>query len=244
MAQAQGSLVSAVVDAILTFLDDDFDVAHARSTSPCPTTARSPEMVGRRQGGAIMARSKSVKARGALTLLLLMIGVLAGSSAAQTPSPEGHTFTSPGRRTGSPAGSTRRNGLVYHDPVNPDRIVCDLCESWTVSRDGKTYTFRLRQAQWHDGQPVTAEDIKFSLDRIVEPGPIRVRTGVLRAFYEHGSARVIDDPTVRVPITFASPLFLENLALEYMKMYPKHVAKGVRLESLSTSAGSPRLDGA
>src|SRR5262245_4030192 len=68
------------------------------------------------------------------------------------------------------------NGLVYHNPVKPDEIVCDLCESWTVSPDGKTYTFRLRQAQWHDGKPVTAEDIKFSLDRITEPGAIRVRT--------------------------------------------------------------------
>jgi peptide/nickel transport system substrate-binding protein len=126
--------------------------------------------------------------------------------------------------------SPQFNGLVYHDPVSPDRIVCDLCESWTVSRDGRTYTFRLRPAQWHDGQPVTAADIKFSLDRIVEPGAVRVRTGVLRAFYEHGAAQVVDDRTVRVPIKFASPLFLENLASEYMKMYPKHVAAGLSPE--------------
>jgi peptide/nickel transport system substrate-binding protein len=117
------------------------------------------------------------------------------------------------------------NGLVYHNPVNPDEIVCDLCESWTVSPDGKTYTFRLRDAQWHDGQPVTAEDIKFSLDRITEPGAIRVTTSVLRTFYEHQSAEVVDARTIRVPIKFASPLFLENLASEYMKMYPKHVAE-------------------
>jgi peptide/nickel transport system substrate-binding protein len=122
------------------------------------------------------------------------------------------------------------NGLVYHNPVNPDEIVCDLCESWTVSADGTTYTFRLREAQWHDGQPVTAEDIKFSLDRIVEPGAIRVRTGVLRTFYEHQSAEVVDAKTIRVPIKFASPLFLENLASEYMKMYPKHVAQGLSPE--------------
>jgi peptide/nickel transport system substrate-binding protein len=113
---------------------------------------------------------------------------------------------------------------VYHNPVHPDEIVCDLCDRWTVSPDGTTYTFRLREAQWHDGTPVTAEDIKFSLDRITEPGAIRVRTGVLRTFYEHGSAQVLDDRTIRVPIKFASPLFLENLASEYMKMYPKHVA--------------------
>src|SRR2546428_9368202 len=122
------------------------------------------------------------------------------------------------------------NGLVYHNPVNPNEIVCDLCESWTVSPDRKTYSFRLREAQWHDGKPVTAEDIKFSLDRITEPGAIRVRTGVLRTFYGHQSAQVLDDRTIRVPIKFASPLFLENLASEYMKMYPKHVARNLSPE--------------
>ena len=137
--------------------------------------------------------------------------------------------------------SPQFNGLVYHNPVNPDEIVCDLCESWTVSRDGKTYTFRLRQAQWHDGQPVTAEDIKFSLDRIVEPGAIRVRTGVLRTFYEHGSAQVIDPRTIRVPIKFASPLFLENLASEYMKMYPKHVAQGLSRGGRAEAGQADRL---
>jgi peptide/nickel transport system substrate-binding protein len=128
-----------------------------------------------------------------------------------------------------PAGP-QFNGLVYHNPVNPDDIVCDLCESWTVSPDGTTYTFRLREAQWHDGKPVTAEDIKFSLDRITEPGAIRVRTGVLRTFYEHQSAEVADARTIRVPIKFASPLFLENLASEYMKMYPKHIAQSLSPE--------------
>jgi ABC-type oligopeptide transport system substrate-binding subunit len=52
----------------------------------------------------------------------------------------------------------------------------------------------------------------------------------LRAFYEHQSAQVIDDRTIRVPIKFASPLFLENLASEYMKMYPKHVAANLSPE--------------
>jgi len=150
-------------------------------------------------------------------LLLMTIVLIPGPSAAQTPSPEGQTFTfpwppdwvargkyqkmilkgvtgfNPGQWDVHACGtlpdclmpsSPQFNGLVYHDPVNPDRIVCDLCESWTVSRDGRTYTFRLRQAQWQDGQPVTAADIKFSLDRIVEPNAIRVRTGVLRSFYE------------------------------------------------------------
>src|SRR5215813_9623779 len=41
-----------------------------------------------------------------------------------------------------------------------------LAESWTVSKDATTYTFTLRKnARFHDGSPVTAEDVKFSFDR-------------------------------------------------------------------------------
>lgn len=178
------------------------------------------------------------RARGADFLLSLAAG-LGRSGKYQKMVLRGITGTNPGQWDVHACGTLpdclmpsgpQFNGLVYHNPVNPDEIVCDLCESWTVSAEGTTYTFRLREAQWHDGQPVTAEDIKFSLDRIVEPGAIRVRTGVLRTFYEHQSAEVVDAKTIRVPIKFASPLFLENLASEYMKMYPKHVAQGLSPE--------------
>ena len=62
--------------------------------------------------------------------------------------------------------SPRFNQLVEYDPVNPTEVIGDLAESWEVSADGRVYTFRLHPAQWFDGKPVTAEDIKFSLDRI------------------------------------------------------------------------------
>ncbi len=44
-----------------------------------------------------------------------------------------------------------------------------MAESWTVSPDGLVWTFRLRQAEWSDGAPVTAEDFVFSLRRLVAP---------------------------------------------------------------------------
>lgn len=132
--------------------------------------------------------------------------------------------------------SMQFNGLVYHDPNDPVEIICDLCESWQVSPDGKSYTFKLREANWHDGQPVTATDIKFSLDRIVDPDAIRSRTGAMKTFYERGSAEVVDDRTVVVPIKFPGPLFIINLSSEYMKMYAKHATENLTPDE-ATSAG-------
>jgi peptide/nickel transport system substrate-binding protein len=44
----------------------------------------------------------------------------------------------------------------------------DLAESWTVSPDGRVYTFHLVQnAEWHDGRPVTAADVEFTFNQVV-----------------------------------------------------------------------------
>ena len=49
-------------------------------------------------------------------------------------------------------------------------IVGDLAESWDVSADGITTTFRIHpSAKFHDGRPVTAGDVKWSLDRATDP---------------------------------------------------------------------------
>src|SRR6266496_5940538 len=53
------------------------------------------------------------------------------------------------------------NGLTYLD--NDYHNYPDLAESWTISGDGLTYTFKLRRdVKWHDGKPFTSEDVKFS----------------------------------------------------------------------------------
>ena len=133
-------------------------------------------------------------------------------------------FGSSRRTTLAPSGP-RYNQLVEQNPVKEtEDIIGDLAESWEVSDDGQTYTFRLHNAQWSDGQPVTAKDIVFSLDRIVQPGATRGRSAPLRRFYEHQTAEVIDERTVRMPIKFPGATFLVNLGMGYMKMYPEHVA--------------------
>ena len=132
--------------------------------------------------------------------------------------------------------SLQFNGLVYHDPNDPIELICDLCDSWEVSADGVAYTFKLREANWHDGRPVTAVDIKFSLDRIADPDAVRSRTGAMKTFYEPGTAEVVDELTVTVPIRFPGPLFIINLSSEYMKMYPKHATENLTPDE-ATSPG-------
>jgi len=59
--------------------------------------------------------------------------------------------------------------LVNFDPLNLDKgYEADLAESWTVSEDGRTITFNIREGvNFHSGNPVTAEDVEFSLRRVV-----------------------------------------------------------------------------
>ena len=59
-------------------------------------------------------------------------------------------------------------GLVTIDPdLN---IIPDLAESWDISNDGRVYTFHLRpEAKFHDGRPVTAHDVQWSLERVTNP---------------------------------------------------------------------------
>ena len=115
----------------------------------------------------------------------------------------------------------------------------DLAQSWTVADDGVTYTFKLHDAQWWDGMPVTAEDVRFSLDMMVNPDNPFPKTGQLRFVYDAGGSRVIDDKTVEVKIPRPSANFIPLLANQQMKMLPKHnVEKDHNLKLRENQVGS------
>ena len=67
-------------------------------------------------------------------------------------------------------------------PTDSNRLLPDLAEKWEVSPDGKTVTFHLRGGvAFHNGTPLTAEDVVYSLDRIRKPprGIVSPRKGLL-----------------------------------------------------------------
>ena len=63
------------------------------------------------------------------------------------------------------------DNLIRRDPRDSGKtIVPDLAHSWEISKDGRTYTFHLREGvQWHDGTDFSAADVKATFDRIRNP---------------------------------------------------------------------------
>ncbi len=61
------------------------------------------------------------------------------------------------------------DGLMDYEP-GTSTLRKDLAEDYTISDDGKTFTFKLRKGvKFHNGREMTAEDVKYSLDRVTNP---------------------------------------------------------------------------
>src|SRR3546814_211613 len=117
------------------------------------------------------------------------------------------------------------------------RPIAGAAESWTISEDGKTYTFKLRDHVWSDGTPVTAEDFVYAWRRILAPetgaeyasllyiikGAEEVNSG--KAGPEALAAEAIDDKTLKVELTSAAPYFLAQLSHQTAFPVPKHVVE-------------------
>ncbi|MES3036424.1 MAG: ABC transporter substrate-binding protein [Bdellovibrionota bacterium] len=96
-----------------------------------------------------------------------------------------------------------------------------LAEKWEVSKDGKEITFTLRaDATFHDGKPVTAEDVKFSFDSIFDPKYEAIH--MTPAFQGFSKVEVVNPTTVKF---FAKEKYFKNfdVAANLLQIIPKHV---------------------
>jgi peptide/nickel transport system substrate-binding protein len=99
-------------------------------------------------------------------------------------------------------------GLVN---VTPDgKFVGDAAESWNVSPDGRTYTFKLRDnVYFHDNTQVDAAAVKFSIDRLMDPA---TKSGMRRFYEPVDRVEVVDPRTVRVHMKRPYAFFLHMIA--------------------------------
>ena len=98
-----------------------------------------------------------------------------------------------------------------------------LAKSWEGSADGKTWTFRLQEnATWHDGQPLTADDVVFSFDYALKgPG---AATGVAQGVTYIDSVTSPDPATVVIKLNSVRPSFLSDIAGAFgIAIVPKHI---------------------
>ena len=121
------------------------------------------------------------------------------------------------------------NGLVAQDAKA--ELIPGAAESWTVSDDGLTYTFKLRAgAVWSDGSPVTADDFVFAWQRVVSPDTAAEYAYMLTPIVnaeditagkkkpEELGVKAIDANTFEVKLNAVTPYFLEMLT--HQATYP------------------------
>src|SRR4029079_4558645 len=109
--------------------------------------------------------------------------------------------------------------LLKVDPDNYPKLKPDLAESWSVSPDGLTYTFKIRpNVVFHDGSPLTSQDVKATFDRIRKPpsGIVSIRKEL---FADIASIDTPNPATVVMKIKGPDASFLDTLALPYNAIY-------------------------
>ena len=111
--------------------------------------------------------------------------------------------------------------MQYDKELN--EVTPDLAESVEISDDRLLYTFKLREGvKWHDGQPFTADDVKFSMERQKNPD-----TGSPNAYMyaEVAEVTVVDPLTVEVRFNKVQGPFLAFMASPWASMVPQHVVE-------------------
>ena len=119
------------------------------------------------------------------------------------------------------------NQIVQYDTVDTSLIVCDLCESWESTNGGQTITFKIRDdVSWLDGEQLDAEDVHNSMLRYGDLDSKMGRSGLWRQYTleaKDGGVNLIDNDTVEFNLKFASGAFIKFLAVDYVKVLPKHL---------------------
>ena len=158
-----------------------------------------------------------------LPLVLTLLSLLGGPAVVATAADKDTlviALDTLGSQVMDPIADTRAPHAHYHAPVWDSLVGFDLekggigpgvAERWERAADGRSWTFYLRKGQrFHNGDPLTGHDVKFSLERIMTPESISSGAAELRRAVDR--IEVLDDLTVRVHTKSVIPHFAASLS--------------------------------
>ena len=106
---------------------------------------------------------------------------------------------------------TLPNGALGYDAT---KFEPELAESWEVVDDGKTMVFKIRKdATFHDGSPVTAEDVRWSFERAIAAGGFPAVQMAAGSLTDAKQFTAVDDHTFKITFDKANKLSLPDLAV-------------------------------
>lgn len=121
--------------------------------------------------------------------------------------------------------------LLYSHLINFDASgnpQPDLAESWGISKDGTLFNISLRSdARWHDGKPVTAEDVVFTIDLL--RSDTSLTPDDVKAFWQEVEVKKLSDTQIQFLLPEAYAPFLERLNFGIL---PEHLLRGTTFDAL------------
>jgi peptide/nickel transport system substrate-binding protein len=122
------------------------------------------------------------------------------------------------------SASSKIEGLIFSGlfRVNEDlELEPDLITTYNVQNGNKTYTFYLRKnVYWHDGQPFSAEDVKFTFEKILDPKTQTVRRSSFMIDGQPIKLKILDLHTIRIDLPKPFAPFLSRISTGIL---PKHI---------------------
>tara|TARA_R110000796_G_scaffold60810_1_gene140749 strand:+ start:2126 stop:3766 length:1641 start_codon:yes stop_codon:yes gene_type:complete len=141
------------------------------------------------------------------------------------------------------------DGLMDYEPGTTE-LRPGLAESYEISDDGMVFTFKLRDGvQFHNGRVMTADDVKFSLDRVTNPKTQSPGAGFFGSIagYEAISSgeteslsgvKVIDDQTVEITLSRPDATFLHVMGLNFASVVAKEAVEAAGADFGKTAMGT------
>ena len=130
------------------------------------------------------------------------------------------------------------NQVLQWNPIKSGEIIGDLAKTWEAQDGGKTFLFHIHDdIRWWDGETLDADDVAYSINRMIEPEEPRPRSGIIRTYVDNAEA--IDPSTVKVTLKYPAAAFLSYMASDYMKIVAPHVIEaGVEINNFDNIMGS------